>query len=1232
MGTTIITKNGSGAPAASDLVAGELAVDLTNKRLYTEDSSANILELGSNPSTIVVAGTSTLTGNVTASNDVSVGGNLTVTGNATIEGNLTFGNAATDTITLTADVASSIVPSADDTYDLGATASRWRDIYIDGTAYLDAINFNGTAITATAAELNILDGVTSTAAELNILDGVTSTAAELNILDGVTSTAAELNLVDGSSAGTIVNSKAVVYGASGEVNATTLQIAGTSITSTAAELNILDGVTATAAELNILDGVTSTAAELNILDGVTSTAAELNLLDGVTATTAELNYLDVTTLGTVEASKAVTADANADVKFGDSDKLVFGADSDLQIYHDGSNSYIVDNGTGDLLIRAENNLFLKRTNSDETYLSGAVNGAVTLFHNNNAKIATTISGIDVTGTVTADGLTVDGSWPILTLNDTRNINTWADGDVVGELKFTTNDTGMTNPIASIRAVHDRAGTGHSSNDAGLEFYTSATTTGTIAKRIEIESVTGDISFYEDTGTTAKFYWDASAESLGIGTASPSYPLHVVKNSAGQQSIVLSNNDTGTSAASAFIASNGTNEIRLLRAGTSYSSYGSFTSSDGALYSDNSIVLMADNASGIIKFATGGNSERMRIDSSGNVLIGTTSGSRNLVVKGSASGTIGIDGAATGNQQIAFAQAGTDKAFLTYWDSSDTLALTDGSANGLHFSPSTGNVGIGTSSPDAQGGNQSTILNLEGSDNIVYFSGGSGGNAVDDGLAIEGVATGVSSGDKRTGSILMTRANTSTTSLDSKITFYTTSSGTHAERMRIDSSGDTTFKTSAGHLSVEALGGGSVLLNSNGSLGMNVASGFNYEIDVGGSEVMRINSSGDLMLGTTSEVLTDSSGTGLYYDVSKGSLQLKSSGNISAIMNRVASDGDIVQFRKDGTTVGSIGVEGGDSLYIQSGTTSGSGLHFHPTREAITPLRNGARVDDEISLGEDSRRFKDLYLSGSAQLTSGNRDTGGKGGALIVGGNSDSNGLTTNTRKIGLITCPSYDNTDGNMALITGDTSSASANYIYIGSAYTGYSSPTDIIFRTGSVGTIGSERIRIDSSGNLLIGQSSTTTPGSGNTTSGASIRAGGSTFFSVDQGPAQYLSRNGDTGAILVFRDDNVEVGTVSTTGSGVAYNTSSDQRLKENIVDAPSASDDIDAIQVRSFDWKADGAHQKYGMVAQELVTVAPNAVSQPEDPEEMMGVDYSKLVPMLIKEVQQLRARVAQLEGEN
>jgi hypothetical protein len=80
---------------------------------------------------------------------------------------------------------------------------------------------------------------------------------------------------------------------------------------------------------------------------------------------------------------------------------------------------------------------------------------------------------------------------------------------------------------------------------------------------------------------------------------------------------------------------------------------------------------------------------------------------------------------------------------------------------------------------------------------------------------------------------------------------------------------------------------------------------------------------------------------------------------------------------------------------------------------------------------------------------------------------------------------------------------------------------------------------------------------------------------------------------------------------------------------VDAPSASEDIDAIQVRSFDWKVGGEHQKYGMIAQELLKVAPDAVSQGENPDDMMGVDYSKLVPMLIKEIQSLRNRVAQLE---
>lgn len=138
------------------------------------------------------------------------------------------------------------------------TASQWK--------------VGGVAVTSTAAELNLLDGVTATTAELNILDGVTATTAEINILDGVTATAAEINLLDG-------------------------------VTATTAELNILDGVTATAAEINKLDGFTGIVDDLNYAKDLRATgvtATEFDYLDGVTSSIQ-------TQFGTVTTSLATKA-------------------------------------------------------------------------------------------------------------------------------------------------------------------------------------------------------------------------------------------------------------------------------------------------------------------------------------------------------------------------------------------------------------------------------------------------------------------------------------------------------------------------------------------------------------------------------------------------------------------------------------------------------------------------------------------------------------------------------------------------------------------------------------------------------------------------------------------------------------------------------------------------------------------------------------------------------------
>jgi hypothetical protein len=198
-----------------------------------------------------------------------------------------------------------------------------------------------------------------------------------------------------------------------------------------------------------------------------------------------------------------------------------------------------------------------------------------------------------------------------------------------------------------------------------------------------------------------------------------------------------------------------------------------------------------------------------------------------------------------------------------------------------------------------------------------------------------------------------------------------------------------------------------------------------------------------------------------------------------------------------------------------------------------------------------------------------------------------------------------------------DSSQKAHFYVGGGVGYLGTQTNHPLAFTTNNT-----ERMRIDTSGNLLVGCTSLPS---------ASVK--GAAFLGNANQGRLYVSADSTAARDLAyFINPNGVIGTITTTSSSTAYNTSSDERLKENITDANDAGDKIDAIKVRQYDWKTDGSHQDYGMVAQELMTVAPEAVSGDPESDEMMGVDYSNLVPMMLKEIQSLRARVAQLEGAN
>jgi hypothetical protein len=138
------------------------------------------------------------------------------------------------------------------------------------------------------------------------------------------------------------------------------------------------------------------------------------------------------------------------------------------------------------------------------------------------------------------------------------------------------------------------------------------------------------------------------------------------------------------------------------------------------------------------------------------------------------------------------------------------------------------------------------------------------------------------------------------------------------------------------------------------------------------------------------------------------------------------------------------------------------------------------------------------------------------------------------------------------------------------------------------------------------------------------------SLFIEAQDNYALYSGSDGTaTSNHMVFGNGNSWVGSITTNGSATSYNVSSDYRLKEDLKDF-AGLDMVSKIPVYDFKWKVD-ENRSYGVMAHELQEVLPDAVSGDKDAEEMQGVDYSKIVPLLVKSIQELEARVKELENK-
>jgi hypothetical protein len=466
-----------------------------------------------------------------------------------------------------------------------------------------------------------------------------------------------------------------------------------------------------------------------------------------------------------------------------------------------------------------------------------------------------------------------------------------------------------------------------------------------------------------------------------------------------------------------------------------------------------------------------------------------------------------------------------------------------------------------------------------------------------------------------------------------------------QRLEVDASGNALF-AGALRAPLGAVGTPSYTFTGDTNTGMWSPAADTLALSTAGAERVRIDSSGNVGIGTTSPgsalqvqgLITGTAITQSPIDTTAQRLTKVGDFGLGASSVNVADfTSTEVNFGRffralPGATGGpgigasfiSLAYDGAPSTHFLGVDTSSIVRVGRKTSANGTPIWNFLYGDNNISdINATTQQIFRVNNTERARIDSS--------GNLLVGTSSPLGRLTVSSGSGATVATAADDlviDTAGNtgLSILSGTTSLGSIHFGDSGSNNVGiirYDHSTNSL----STFTNAAERMRIDSSGNLLVGKTADVLANVGHL-----LSANGSFTATRDGNPVGFLNRLTSDGEILTFWRSTVQVGNISVTTTATAYNTSSDYRLKD--IDGPVANSGayIDALKPVQGSWKADGS-RFIGLLAHEVQEVSETQIATGEkDGDEMQAMDYSapEIIANLIAEIQSLRARVAQLEG--